>query len=430
MRDSPSPFTARAVRRALVVLPSVIVLAAVGLTLVIAASAQERRIRADTVDRVFDVASGLAELDDVRTAVASVSGVGSVVDLADAADLRPASVVLQPLADLVERTTGVFYVVITDDEGVRITHPEQEQRGRQVETTNASVLAGTPFLGTETGPSGSSLRAKVPIRDGDEVVGMVAVGVLESSILSERNEALGAILPWGLGALVAGTLASSVLAAAIERRFRRLDALAAEQEQTSRTMGALREQAHEFGTRLHVLHGLVSRGDTDEALGYISDALPGLSPREPSDDRLGASLVSASIEALRSEVAARGAHLEVQIDRELPIDETVVLILANLCRNAAEAGATRVRCTLGQVGDILHGAVDDDGPGLDPRQVERAFSRGFSSKPDPTGTGRGIGLAVVRHAVAERGGEILVSRSSWGGARFAFELPVAGAVSS
>lgn len=187
-------------------------------------------------------------------------------------------------------------------------------------------------------------------------------------------------------------------------------------------MGALREQAHEFGTRLHVLHGLISHGDTRDALAYLSDAMPGQTPREPSGTRLDASLVSASIEALRAEVSARGAQLEVRIDPHTPIDETVVLILTNLCRNAAEAGASRVRCSLDVVGDVLHGAVDDDGPGLDPRDIERAFTRGYTSKPDATGTGRGIGLAVVRRAVTERDGEILVSRSAWGGTRFAFEM--------
>ncbi|MEX0153721.1 sensor histidine kinase [Microbacterium sp. LMI1-1-1.1] len=425
MRDARST-AARAARWGLVVLPSVIVLAAVGLTTVIAAGVQERRIHDDTAQRVSEVATSIAELDEVRGTVASMSPAGSATDLADAADLAPATAALQPLTDLIERTTGVFYVVITDDEGVRITHPSADQRGRQVETANASVLAGTPFFGVETGPSGSSLRAKVPVRDGGDVVGMVAVGVLQSSILTERDEALGELMPWALGALVAGTLASSVLAALIERRFRRLDALAAEQEQTARTMAALREQAHEFGTRLHVLHGLVSHGDTQDAVAYISAAMPGLEPRPTADSRLGASLVSASVEALRSEVAALGARLETQIDPDVAIDETVVLILSNLCRNAAEAGATRVRCSLAQVGGILHGAVDDDGPGLDPREQERAFGLGFSSKPDRIGTGRGIGLAVVRRAVTDRGGELLVSRSAWGGARFAFDMEARG----
>ena len=358
MRHPRSPITARVARWGLVALPSVIVLSTVGITTVIAAAVQERHLRDDTAQRVSAVADSLAELDDVRSTVASVSDRGSADDLADAVDLASATTSLQPLADLVEQTACVFYVVITDDEGVRITHPEPGQRGHQVETANASVLAGTPFLGTETGPSGSTLRAKVPIRDGGTVVGMVAVGVLESSIRSQRDEGLTDLLLWALGALIVGTLASAVLAVLIERRFRLLDALAAEQEQTGRTMTALREQAHEFGTRLHVVHGLVSQGDTQEALAYITAAAPGLARRADGDTRLGASLATASIEALRSEVSALGARLEIQIDQDIPLDETVVLVLANLCRNAAEAGASRVRCTLAQICRGVHTAVD------------------------------------------------------------------------
>ena len=131
---------------------------------------------------------------------------------------------------------------------------------------------------------------------------------------------------------------------------------------------------------------------------------------------------TASMEERRSELPAVGASLELQLAQGIPFDGTVVLVLANLCRYAADAGASRVRCTLAQIGGVLHGAVDDDGPGLDQRDIERAFARGFSSKPDAAGTGRGIGLSVVRNAVSERGGEIIVSRSPWGGARFAFEM--------
>lgn len=413
----------RAARLALVMLPSVIVLVTVGLTTLVAAWGQERSIREDTADDVFDVAESLAQLQDVRTTLTAARDAGTPDEPANRTDLAAATSALQPLADLVQSAAGVYYVVITDDEGVRITHPLREERGVRVDTTADSVLEGTPFLGTEVGASGPSLRAKVPVRDAaGDVVGMVAVGVLESSIASERDDALGELLPWTLGALVIGTLASSAVAAAIERRFRRADAVAAEQERMIRTTAALREQAHEFSTRLHVIHGLVSHGDTDEALSYIDGVVPVLTRRGDERTAPGASLVSASIEALRGEIAALGARLEVQMDLDIPIDESVLLVFANLCRNAAEAGAARVRCTLESVEGLLLGAVEDDGPGLDPRDAERLFSRGYTSKPDATGAGRGLGLDLVRRAVTERGGTVVVGRSRWGGARFEFEM--------
>jgi two-component system, CitB family, sensor kinase len=411
----------RAVRLAMLVLPSIVTLAALGVTTTVALALQESRIRDATAERVQEVATSLAALSEVRQTVASVSDAGTPDDLADAADLAPATAALQPIAELVARAAGVYYVVVTDDEGVRITHPLASERGVQVSTTNASVLAGSPFLGTETGPSGPSLRAKVPVVDGDRVVGMVAVGVLESDIAAEREQALGALLPWAVGALIVATLASSALTAAVERRFRRLDELALEHAQMGRTTAALREQSHEFTTRLHVVHGLVSRGDADEALAYIEDLVPVSGARHDERDA-GMPLRDAAVHAVRSDVLAHGAQVEFDIAVARDIDDEVVTVLTNLCRNAAEAGAARIRCVLRERGDLLVGAVEDDGPGVDPRQATRIFALGFSSKPDASVGGRGIGLDLVRRLVTARGGTIEVGASTLGGARFSFEM--------
>lgn len=412
---------ARAVRLGMLLLPSLIVLSAVGVTAEVAIAAQERSIRASTADRVREVAASLAVLPEVQRMLESTVDSGDDDDPADADDLAEATEQLQPLADIVAQAAGVYYVVITDDEGVRITHPLPSERGVRVSTTNESVLAGAEFLGTETGPSGRSLRAKVPVfGDGDRIIGMVAVGVLESSLSARREEALGDILPWIIGALVVGTLASSAVGATIERRFRRLDEQAAEHEHLRRITTALQEQSHEFSTRLHVIHGLVSHGDAEEALTYIDDIVPVLASELPGTTRTP--VMSVAIEAVRRELTALGTHLEVEADDDIDIDEGVLLVVANLCRNAGEAGARNVRCTVTQRGRTLIGSVEDDGPGIDPADVERVFARGFSSKSARTVGGRGIGLDLVRRTVMARGGLIEIGRSPLGGARFDFEM--------
>ncbi|WP_456285328.1 ATP-binding protein [Microbacterium sp. JZ70] len=413
----------RAVRLVMLFLPSVIVLVAVGLTTLVALTVQERSIREATTQRVHDVARGLAELIEVRTAVEAAGPIGTAGRPADASSLATATAALQPLADVIQRTAGVYYVVITDDEGVRITHPDPSQRGVQVSTTTEPVLAGEEFVGTETGPSGASLRAKVPVIGSDgAVVGMVAVGILESSISAQTAAGVEKLLPWASAALIVATLASSLLAAAIERRFRRSDAMEAEHRQLRHVTAALREQAHEFGTRLHVIHGLVSHGDRAEALQYIEGVVPVLSGNGGEGVSRPSGLLSASIEALRSELSARGTRLETDMDPDVPIDEGVLLVFANLARNAAEAGASSVRCSLRQVDGRFVGAVEDDGPGIDPADVDRVFTRGYSSKPDASGVGRGIGLALVRRTVTSRGGTIELRRSALGGSRFDFDL--------
>ncbi|WP_256977345.1 sensor histidine kinase [Microbacterium sp. Yaish 1] len=419
---------ASAARIVLLVLPSVVTLAALSATVAIALAAPERTIREATTERVLEVASSLADLPEVREAVAGAMSAGSPSALADAADLAPATAILQPIAELVGEAAGVYYVVITDDEGVRITHPLASERGVQVETTNASVLAGETFVGTEVGASGPSLRAKVPVRGADGTpIGMVAVGVLESQIAGELDEAFGALLPWAVGALVIATLASSILTAAVERRFRRLDVIAAEHAQMRRTATALREQSHEFSTRLHVIHGLLSRGDADEARGYIEEIASVRRPVDTGDDeaRDDQPVLAAMIPTVRAELQEIGARVRFDLGLAHDIDEGIVSVVSNLCRNAAEAGAANVVCSLRNQGSRIVGSVDDDGPGVEPRVARRIFAAGYSSKTDTTGLGRGLGLDVVRRIVAGRSGSVEVGRSPLGGARFAFELEAA-----
>lgn len=416
----------RAARIAVLLLPVVIVLACVGITASIALRVQERGIRETTAERVSDVATSLAELDQVRSALQG-SEDHPRAELSEAdrdALLGRATRELQPLADVVSRAAGVDYVVIADDRGIRATHPDPEKRGGRVSTEHAGVLAGEEYIGTEAGTLGPTLRAKVPVRSGDgTVIGVVSVGILETRIAAEFEEALGRLMPWTAGALVAGTLASSLIAAAIERRFRRLDEAAREAEQLSRTAIALQEQSHEFHTRLHVIHGLVAHGDTAEALDYIGEIAPVLTGAE--DEALaGQPLLRATIEALRAELGALGTGLDAEIDVASEVDAEVTLVLANLCRNAGEAGAARVVCGLHERDGRFFGEVSDDGQGIDAAAAERIFSRGFSSKPDRTGTGRGIGLDIVRRTVTGRGGTTEVGRSSMGGARFSFEMEV------
>lgn len=402
--------TSRFARLAILLLPTLVVLASVGVTTSIAVSVQESSIREATGERVRDVATSLAQLDQVRTVLARTGD-----------DVGDATRELQPLADVVEQAAGVDYLVVTDDRGIRITHPTPTLRGGHVSTSIDDVLAGNEFLGTERGTIGSTLRAKVPVRDASgEVVGSLSVGILESRIAADFEEALRQLLPWAVGALLLGTLASSALAAFLERRFRRLDALARESENMQRTAAALREQTHEFHTRLHVIHGLVSHGDTAEALAYIAGAAP-------VDDNSDAAatrhpLLRATLDALRAELGGLGAVLETTIDVDSDIDDDVTLVLANLCRNAGEAGATHVRCALVEVDGLLYGEVADNGPGIATNAADRVFARGFTSKLDPAGLGRGIGLDLVRRVIADRDGTLELGRSDLGGARFRFEI--------
>ncbi|CAN3703045.1 Adaptive-response sensory-kinase SasA [Microbacterium sp. MM2322] len=393
----------------LLALQCAVVLVCVLATTLVAMSAQERSIRTATEERVLDVARSLAELDQVRRAV--------LLD-ADAATAQ-----LQPLADVVAAASGVDYVVVTDARGIRLTHPNPAERGRSVSTDATAVLAGETFLGTETGTIGPSLRAKVPVRAGDAetgaVIGTASVGVLESEIAGSYEQAVGGLLPWVAGSIVLGVVLSGLLTAALRRRVRRLEADARELETQRRISSALRDQTHEFHTRLHVIRGLVAEGETGDALTYIGGLAPVAS---------GLSIDDPALRALLDGLSAEHRGLRVDPASLVPrgvVDDDALSVIGNLVRNAAEAAGPGGRVdVLVLAGDErLTIDVADDGPGVPPADVARIFDRGVSSKAP---SGRGVGLDLVRRIAGARGGSITVGAAAAGGARFTVELPHAG----
>jgi two-component system NtrC family sensor kinase len=65
-------------------------------------------------------------------------------------------------------------------------------------------------------------------------------------------------------------------------------------------------------------------------------------------------------------------------------------------------------------------AVDDNGPGISPEQVQRIFNLFESSKG---ARGTGLGLAVSQKIIREHGGEISVQSTPGSGSRFLMEWP-------
>ena len=68
--------------------------------------------------------------------------------------------------------------------------------------------------------------------------------------------------------------------------------------------------------------------------------------------------------------------------------------------------------------------VTDDGPGFAPGDAERAFERFYRGDPSRTGTGRGLGLAIVRELARAHGGDALAENVAPRGARLSVLLPI------
>ncbi|WP_309075773.1 ATP-binding protein [Paenarthrobacter sp.] len=132
-----------------------------------------------------------------------------------------ASGTLQAAAEAVRLRTGALFVVITDETGLRLAHPETARLGERVSTDPSVALGGQEITTRNTGTLGPSAGAKVPVyapEGSDSIVGEVSVGY---SVESLSKSLVRDIVPIALtagGALLAGVLASFLL----RRRLQRL----------------------------------------------------------------------------------------------------------------------------------------------------------------------------------------------------------------
>mgnify|MGYP004514676491 CR=1 FL=1 len=124
------------------------------------------------------------------------------------------------LASDVEDRTGALFVVVTDDTGRRLAHPEDERIGDPVSTSPASALAGRETVSWERGTLGDSARAKVPVRsieDPDRVVGEVSVGFAPSRVWQTVAADAAPVALAALVALLAGAGAAWLIARRLHR---------------------------------------------------------------------------------------------------------------------------------------------------------------------------------------------------------------------
>lgn len=169
---------------------------------------QEQQIRDAYETRMVGVAQSVAQLP-------------TIVEAFD--DARPSDTI-QPIADLIAQSTNVTYVVVTDDAGIRYSHPNPEMIGSMVSTDPSVPLSGDTFVGTQTGTLGESWRVKVPIFDDDgSVIGTASVGILESRLSQDLQEDLPQLLVWLIAAALLGSAGAIYVSRLVWRRIYKLE---------------------------------------------------------------------------------------------------------------------------------------------------------------------------------------------------------------
>ncbi|GGB28914.1 histidine kinase [Flexivirga endophytica] len=148
----------------------------------------------------------------VARTIAADQGLGDLV----ADDRQPQ---VQKVAAAQERSTHALFVVITNDRGVRLAHPNPDEIGKMVSTDPDEALAGKENVSIERGTLGLSARGKVPLRDSSGgIVGEVSVGFAATDIHDALRRVLFIVLPWALAAVLVAVLLTALLG----RRLKRL----------------------------------------------------------------------------------------------------------------------------------------------------------------------------------------------------------------
>ncbi len=176
-----------------------------------------------TYDRVGSEAENQA-LTLARTVASDASVRSDVLAISQQPGTPPpAELAAGPLMEAAEaaRTrTGALFVVITDETGLRLAHPDPERLGEKVSTDPSEALAGREVATRNTGTLGPSAGAKVPVYapDSTTVVGEVSVGYSMETVGQSVARDIGPVALTAAGALLAGVLGSFLL----RRRLTRL----------------------------------------------------------------------------------------------------------------------------------------------------------------------------------------------------------------
>ena len=269
-------------RMQLVLLQSAIMLVVIVGSGVAAAWLQERSLREAYLDRMIGVAYSVAQLPTV---------IGAFDD-------PEPSVVIQPIAETVRVASAVTYVVVTDVDGIRFSHPNTDRIGEPASTEPDAVITGELYTGTQPGTLGVSWRAKVPVFGADgAIIGQVSVGILESELRADWLDQI-----WILGLCLAAAAVLGVVLATWAASLVRRRIYGVEPEEIKSMLETRNATLHGIGEGLVVLdeRGTIVLGN-DAALRLLDregEDLAGTSLGEVLDAQLDVLLADAGEQQL------------------------------------------------------------------------------------------------------------------------------------
>jgi len=173
---------------------------------------------------------------------------------------------------------------------------------------------------------------------------------------------------------------------------------------------SLRANIHEFKNKLHVILGLLTLNEVEEAMNFIQ-SIQSNSPITIIDNTsISDPILSGLIMGKINIAKERGVILEVSessllLEKHKDIDtQDLVIIIGNLLENAIEASLHSekkfISLDLSEDDKMISIQVSDMGVPIE--NLKDIYTRGFSTK----GSGRGEGLAIVMERITFYNGDI------------------------
>jgi two-component system CitB family sensor kinase len=185
------------------------------------------------------------------------------------ADGRPGGQ-LQVLATQAMEETSALFVVITNAQGIRYTHPKASLIGTSITYDDPEPVTSEPFrtgrvwLGIQLGTLGWVAAGKAPLFLNGRLIGQVSVGFPVANVASTLSSALLSLLLFLVGMLVVGVVAALALARRLKRQTFGLE------------LGEIAALLQEREAMLHGIKEAVLGYDTGGRVLLANDAARGL----------------------------------------------------------------------------------------------------------------------------------------------------------
>lgn len=359
---------------------------------------------------VQNTAAVIASMKDIQEAIGKPNGADKI----------------QETVEKIRLKTKVQFITVMDMEGIRYSHPLQENIGKKFngKDEEGCLKYGQTYISEAEGSLGYSLRAFTPIYKEGTQIGAVCVGILIGDLNREFISVLKKFVPYILIGLFIGVIGSIILAYNIKKTIFGLEpdeiAWILKMKQMADALTGIKEMAwnlraqnHEFMNKLHTISGLIQLEQYDKAIEFIQQT------SKVTDEFIG--ILSNNIKVvplagllLSKYNKASEAKIEFIVDKEAYIskipecisEDELVCIVGNLVENSIDAvagvQAGRIYFSIKELENKISIKVSNNGEAIPEEMETRIFERGLSTKEGF----RGFGLNNVKQIIDCVGGEI------------------------